>query len=322
MTTRKTIKYSSNLENHNAYTRLFRPGKLSFGLIAPMQGYPNSPFPDMSNHLEIVKKADVVGIDAIWLRDVPFYDPNFGDTGQIYDPMVYAGWLAAQTSNIAIGTAGIVLPLRDPAILAKQVLSVDNLTGGRFILGLAGGDRYSEYPAIGVSFESSVARFRDATQVLKKLIEEAFPIYDSLFFGNLSGNLDMYPKPTHAKIPFVNIGRAGQDMDWIAQETDGWIWHGMQAQKADQVIAAWRECTGETFKPYGYGNFFELSENPDQPVQASSNFMFGGRNRLIDYWKKQEAQGINHIVLNLKPSQRNSLEVLEEFGTYIVPAFK
>ncbi|WP_408733618.1 LLM class flavin-dependent oxidoreductase [Neptunitalea lumnitzerae] len=110
----------------------------------------------MSNHAAIVKKADEVGIDMMWLRDVPFYDPNFGDTGQLYDPMVYAGWLAAQTTNIAIGTAGIVLPLRDPSILAKQVLSVDKLTGGRFILGIAGDDRYTEYPAMGVKFSNSI----------------------------------------------------------------------------------------------------------------------------------------------------------------------
>lgn len=313
--------YSGNLAHHKAYAQVFRPGKLSFGLIAPMRGYANSPFPDMSNHLEIVRKADAVGIDAMWLRDVPFYDPNFGDAGQLYDPMVYAGWLAAQTARITIGTAGIVLPLRDPAILAKQVLSVDKLTGGRFILGLAGGDRYTEYPAMGVSFDSRVARFRDATQILKKLMLESFPKYESQFYGNLTGNLDMHPKPIQ-QVPMLNIGRAGQDIDWIAEQTDGWIWHGLQAQRADNVIAAWREATGEVFKPYGYGNFFELSKDPDMPVQASSNFMYGGRNRLIAYWKEQEAQGINHIVLNLKPSQRNPLEVLEEFGTYIVPAFK
>lgn len=317
-----TVNYAGNLAEHKAYSKVFRPGKLSFGLIAPMRGYPNSPFPDMSNHAAIVKKADEVGIDMMWLRDVPFYDPNFGDTGQLYDPMVYAGWLAAQTTNIAIGTAGVVLPLRDPSILAKQVLSVDQLTGGRFILGLAGGDRYSEYPAMGVDFETRVARFRDATQVLKQLMEASFPKYESQFYGTLSGNLDMYPKPTHGQIPLMNIGRAGQDVDWIAGQTDGWIWHGMQAQRADAVIAAWRDANGDTFKPYGYGNFFELSEDPDMPVQASSNFMYGGRNRLIDYWKHQEAQGINHIVLNLKPSHRDPLAVLEEFGTYIVPAFK
>ncbi len=318
----KNLKYSQGLADHAIYTKLFQPNKLSFGLIAPMRGYPNSPFPDMSNHIEIVKQADRVGIDMVWLRDVPFYDPNFGDTGQIYDPMVYAGWLAGQTSTIAIGTAGVVLPLRDPAILAKQALSIDQLTGGRFILGLAGGDRYTEYPAMGVNFESRVARFRDATQVLKKLMLESFPKYESEFYGQLRGNLDMHPKPTHQKIPILNIGRAGQDIDWIAKETDGWIWHGMQAQKADAVIEAWSELNQDTFKPYGYGNFFELSENPDMPVQASSNFMYGGRNRLIEYWKKQEEQGINHIILNLKPSHRNPLEVLEEFGKYIVPAFK
>lgn len=63
----------------------------------------------------------------------------FGDTGQILDPLVYLGALATATKKIALGTTGIVLPLRDPVSTAKQALSVDFLSGGRFIMGLSTG---------------------------------------------------------------------------------------------------------------------------------------------------------------------------------------
>ncbi len=127
------------LQQHPGYARVFKQGHLTFGFIAPLESYPNSPGPTLQDHAQMAQRVDEAGFSAIWLRDVPFYDPNFGDVGQILDPLVYAGYLAAVTTRIAIGTAGIVLPLRDPLIVAKQAASVDQLLGGRFILGLATG---------------------------------------------------------------------------------------------------------------------------------------------------------------------------------------
>lgn len=321
ITTEKDMLYPAGLADHYGYRKLFSPSRLSFGLIAPMQGY-STPFPNLKNHEELVMKADEAGIDAIWLRDVPLYDPNFGDVGQGFDVIAYAGWLAAKTKNLIIGTSGVVLPFRDPILLAKQTISLDHLSKGRFILGIASGDRASEYPVFGVNFATRADRFAEAALILKKMMAETFPELQSEFYGRQNGGLDMFPKPYSNRIPVINIGRAGQSIDWIAENTDGWIWHGMQAQQATAFIDLWRNKNGDVFRPYGYGNFFELSADPDAPLHLQSNFMYGGRNALIRHWEKQRDIGISHIVLNLKPSVRSPLEVIEEFGKYIVPAFK
>jgi alkanesulfonate monooxygenase SsuD/methylene tetrahydromethanopterin reductase-like flavin-dependent oxidoreductase (luciferase family) len=91
----------------------------------------------MCDHAELARKADQAGFAALWLRDVPFYDLTFGDAGQVFDPMVYAGGPAAATRNITIGTAGVVLPLSDPLAIAKQASTLNQLTGQRFLLGLS-----------------------------------------------------------------------------------------------------------------------------------------------------------------------------------------
>jgi hypothetical protein len=154
--------FLTSLEEHPGYSAVFQPNRLTFGFIAPLEGYPNAPWPTLKNHAEAVRKVEALGFAAIWLRDVPFYDPSFGDVGQVIDPMVYAGWVAAQTTRIAIGTAGIVLPLRDPLAVAKQATSIDRLSGGRFLLGLSTGDRPSEYAAFGSDLASRAERYRDA----------------------------------------------------------------------------------------------------------------------------------------------------------------
>ena len=76
-----------------------------------------------------------------WLRDVPFNVPSFGDAGQVFDPFVYLGYLAAGTKDIALGVSSIILPLRHPAHVAKAAASADQLSDGRLILGVASGDR-------------------------------------------------------------------------------------------------------------------------------------------------------------------------------------
>lgn len=311
----------AELAAHPGYARIFRPGHLTFGFIAPLESYPHHSGPTLVGHGAMAQKVDKAGFSAIWLRDVPFHDPSFGDVGQIFDPLVYAGYLAAITQEIAIGTAGVVLPLRDPLIVAKQVSSIDQLLGGRFVLGLASGDRPAEYPAFGSDYESRADRFRDGLAVIRAATEQAWPIHASLFYGQLTGELDLVPKPVAARIPTVVIGLAGQSMDWIAKHTDGVIWYQTDPAHVPAMLAKWQTaCAGMPFKPYGYGTFFDLDKDPNLPLQPG-RVLHAGRNTLIDLWKRQQDQGVCHVALNLKPQRRPAVEVIEEMAEYVLPHF-
>ncbi|WP_255488001.1 MULTISPECIES: LLM class flavin-dependent oxidoreductase [Brucella] len=106
----------------------------------------------MRDQPRLARRAEELGFTGLWTRDVPMRDPNFGDLGQVYDPWVWLGWIAAHTSTIALATGSIILPLRHPLHTAKASASVDQLTGGRFVLGVASGDRPVEFPAFGVDW--------------------------------------------------------------------------------------------------------------------------------------------------------------------------
>ena len=77
----------------------------------------------MERFVERVQLTEECGLAAIWLRDVPFNVPSFGDAGQLYDPFVCLGLLAGATSRVALGVASIILPLRHPAHVAKAAAS-------------------------------------------------------------------------------------------------------------------------------------------------------------------------------------------------------
>ena len=89
-------------------TKTFQPGRLSIGLAAPIEANGHQPIPLLERHIERAKHADKLGFSAIWLRDIPFKVPSFGDLGQIYDPFVYLGVLSTVTKEISYTVTEIV----------------------------------------------------------------------------------------------------------------------------------------------------------------------------------------------------------------------
>lgn len=73
----------------------------------------------MQNQIVLAQQAERLGFAALWARNVPLNDPSFGDLGQIYDPFVWLPTISAHTSNIALATGAIILPLHHPIDVAK-----------------------------------------------------------------------------------------------------------------------------------------------------------------------------------------------------------
>lgn len=303
------------LANHRGFNTVFQKGKLTFGLIAPFKGYPHSPVPDIEDIGEVAQLADKLGFSALWLRDVPFYDPNFGDVGQGFDPLVMMGYLAAKTENIAIGTAGLVSPLREPIHIAKAAASADRLTNGRFILGLSSGDRPVEYPAFKAEFNNRAERFREAWDMIRLLTDAKveFPKFSGHHYGSLDGSIDMTPKLAN-RLPMVSIGRSRQDLEWLSNEADAWIWHGVDPKDTGNIIRTIADKNEDnTWHPFAYSNFVELLEDPDAPVRLYNNiYLRGGSKGMAEYWAEQKEKGLSHVTINLKPTSRPYEEVLQD----------
>lgn len=312
----------ADLANHKAFAKVFQKGKLTLGLIAPFKGYPNAPIPNVEDLGDVAEFADKSGFAALWLRDVPFYDPNFGDVGQGLDPFVSLGYLAARTQNIALGTAGIVSPLRDPIHIAKAAASVGALTRGRFILGLSSGDRPVEYPAFKQEFANRAERFRESWELIRTLTDPKshdFPVFQGGHYGNLTGNIDVHPK-VKSRLPLVAIGRARQELDWLANTADGWIWHGVNPKDTGNIVQTLAELNQDNaWHPFGYANFVELLENPNEPAKLFNNiYLRGGANGLLEFWQEQKEQGLAHVTINLKPTRRPALEALQDLAENVV----
>ena len=314
------------LQRHPGFQRLFQPQELTVGLILPLETHPGRPAPTMQGHVQMAQRAEQLGFGALWMRDVPFYDPAYGDVAQIFEPLVYIGYLAAATSRIALGTTGIVLPTHEPMYLAKQATSLDHLSGGRLVLGLSSGDRFSDYPMLGIDFDSRGERYRDAWNVLRTLTEQDFPRLRSERFGGSDGTLDLVPKPPFGRLPSIAVGQAQQSLAWLANNLDGYLAAAPNPERLGTVGADWhahvRQASGEAaFKPLGLGGYLDLSANPDQPFQRIQGGFRAGRNGLRDYLEQAREAGVSHVALNPKVSRQPYGEILDELGEYILPHF-
>lgn len=307
---------------NRGYNAVFHQNRLSLGLVVPLENHSMNPVPTMTRHVERVQQAEALGFSAIWLRDVPFNVPSFGDAGQMFDPFAYLGFLAAKTERIALGVASIVLPLRHPAHVAKAAASVDVLSGGRLILGVASGDRPEEYPAMNVSFDDRGDRFQQSFDYIKRMSENA-PAFENNY-GSPYGGMDMLPKPTAGKIPMLITGGSQQDPDWIARHGEGWITYPRSIDVQEKIISGWRarvKAAGEPNKPAVQSLYIDLVENPDAPAQAIHLGFRSGVNHLRSYLKTLQAIGINHVALNLRFNQADIESTLQHLANELLPDF-
>lgn len=264
--------------------------------------------PDMRRHAALAKLADTLGYRALWVRDVPLYDPAFGDAAQVYEVFTYLGYLAGITSDILLGTAAVALPLREPLLTMKAAASIDRLSAGRLLLGIASGDRPIEYPLFGRDFGQRGQRFREHVAMLRQWGGEQLP-----------PGVRVLPAP-EGRLPLLVAGLAQQTPAWLGAQMDGCLAYPGTPDDHAQRAAAWRAVAGKD-KPYVSFFHLDLADAPDAPMQR---FRFGGRvgrNGLVAELASLRDAGVRHIGLHLRRTGRPLDEALAEIGEFVLPEF-
>jgi luciferase-type oxidoreductase len=304
MSSRTTSSTSSFPSINRGFNSVFRgPSQLTIGLVLPVENVFDGSIPAMKDHVERVKLAEELGFAAVWLRDVPFHVPSFGDAGQIYDPWVYAGLLAGKTDEIALGMASIVLPLRHPAHVFKAAASVDQLSGGRLLLGIASGDRPEEYPSMNIEFDKRSQLFRESYEYMRRL-QDDFPFdEESSYYGRLNGSIDMIPKPVGPRLPMLITGGSRQDPEWIACHGDGWMTYARDVATQKSKVDGYRanlEKLEQINKPVMQPLYIDLVMGKEVHPRSIHLGYRCGIGFLKSHLRQLREIGVNHVALNLR----------------------
>jgi luciferase-type oxidoreductase len=265
--------------------------------------------PDMRRHAELARLADRLGYRALWVRDVPLYDPSFGDAAQVFEAFSYLGYLAGVTQHILLGTAAVVLPLREPVLTLKSAASVDQLSGGRLLLGVASGDRPVEYPVFGRDFDTRGAAFREQVAMVRDWGAAALP-----------PGVALLPRPAQAQLPLLVAGLAQQTPEWVGAHMDGCLAYPGMPHDHQRRAAAWRAVAGPD-KPYISFFHLDLAEDPDAPMRYHRFGGRVGRKGLLLELEALQAAGVQHIGLHLRQNQRPVAEAMQEIAEFVLPRF-
>lgn len=234
-------------------------GALQIGVKGPNFG------PDSERLLDIAVRADHAGFDSLWFTDrlatpsttgVPYPYTRDGavpwkPTDPFYEVVVAMSMAAARTSRIRLASGVLVLPLRDPLVLAKQVASLDVLSGERVVLGVGAGWLQEEFAALDVPYHSRGARADETIQLLRACWEGS-PAPFQGEHHRLPDGLHLYPAPRR-RVPVLVGGMSPAALRRAGRLADGWYGlttvADLDVDRVAAMIARVRQAAAEHRRP-------------------------------------------------------------------------
>ena len=272
--------------------------------------------------LDMAGRAEDLGYDSLWLGEHLMYRLTDGSTRGPWEAWTTMAALAAATTTIRFGPLVACTNFHNPAMLAKQAATLDELSGGRFVLGLGAGWNETEFRAFGFPFDHRIDRFEEAFTIIRTLLQEGAIDFDGRYYQ--ARDCELTPTgPTPGGPPML-IGSNGDRMLSIAlphvQAWNSWFnatrnrpdgvaplrekvdtaarKAGREPAEIERSVAVYVQLTG------GGGRIQGNSETPPSPLE-------GGPEAMASELRAYADAGIAEVQLVMDPISADSIE---EFG--------
>jgi probable F420-dependent oxidoreductase len=200
--------------------------QMHLGVILPNFGAGSSP----AGIRRSVELAEELGFDSVWTTEHIVVGPEGVDPyGRVYDPLVTLGWIAGWTERIGLGTSIVLAPLHNPYHLAKEVATLQELSGGRFRLGIGMGWHRDEYEFMGIPFEGRGRRGDETLRLMRALWRG-----DGEFEGRIWSFHDATAEPHPSPAPEIWVGGSSDRAVRRAREL-GDVWHPSRGSDVEHV---------------------------------------------------------------------------------------
>jgi len=167
---------------------------------------------------------------------------NVDPRNPLIDPVIGMTWAAAATATLEVGTNILVLPQRNPVVLAKELATLDSFAQGRALLGVGVGWAKEEFDACGIAFSERGKRTDEAIVAMRALWNQEASTFDGAF--NAFAGAYSYPKPARAGgLPILIGGESKPALRRVAQLGDGWLPYNLPVEDAARVIGDVKEMT-------------------------------------------------------------------------------
>jgi probable F420-dependent oxidoreductase len=285
---------------------------VEFGLVFANTG----PYVQPDGAVALARAAEAAGFDSLWTVEhvlVPVgyeseypYDPSGkmpgGNDSPIPDPLIWLAYLAQATSTIKLGTGVLIVPQRNPGVLAKELATLDMLSKGRMLCGVGSGWLEEEFDALGVPFERRGQRLDAYIEALRVLWADDSSTIDNEFVSFT--DVMSFPKPVDRNIPIIIGGHTK-----IAAKRAGRLGDGFFPAKGDtmELMQVMREAAVEAGRDPA-----DIEMTAGAPPEV---FGEGGPEKLAEL----EAAGVSRVVippLSYNPAKIG--DVLGAFGEKVI----
>jgi probable F420-dependent oxidoreductase len=237
--------------------------------------------------LRIALLAEELSYDSLWAGEhivapSPRVPPSpIEPTFRMLDPLVDLAYLAGVTRHIQLATGVIILPQRQPAVLAKQIASLDVLSNGRLIVGIGVGYLQPEFAALGVPFADRGARADEYLEAMQALWSTDKPAYHGRFVD--FDGVDAHPRPVQAGGPRIVVGgHSPSAYRRAVARAHGWYGYFLTADQTADAIAGLRTAAEQVERPSELGPL-EITVTPRGRIDRALVEQLGdlGVHRLV-----------------------------------------
>jgi probable F420-dependent oxidoreductase len=255
---------------------------VKFGLIHLNVGVCSYP----EGTAQIARLAETAGFESLWAGEhVVLPDPQVPPSPaapdeRILDPVITLTYLAAHTRQIQLGTGILILPQRHPLVLAKELASLDELCGGRLIVGIGAGYLEPEFRALGVPYTTRGARTDDYLAAMRAIWTQSQPVYHGRFLS--FEHIQAHPQPQRM-LPIVVGGQSAPAYRRVVQFGTGWYGWTLDLDATRRALSALRQALQRYDRPEELGKL-DISVTPPRgavTLEQAKRYADLGVDRLI-----------------------------------------
>jgi len=282
--------------------------------------------------LDVARLSEELGYESVWASQHVFHAGYLADRldgRPYYAPLPILTAVAAVTTRVRLGTSVLVLPYHHPVLLAKELATLDVLSGGRLTAGVGVGVIREEFEALGVEYDTRGARTDEALRVMKALWTTRQPSFAGRF--HRFAGLDFSPAPVQDPHPPIWIGgSSGAAMRRAATLGDGWHLFRHPAGGLRTAIHRVRDLAGRDGRSLVVSVRCDLEIlGTPVPAPADYNTSLGTRFRLrgtpeqiVEMVGELRDLGVEHLVLAVNTDEPNVVtDSVGIFATEVAPGF-
>lgn len=292
-----------------------RPLKVGY-LVPETEGQMNGKTAGWQDILAMTKMAEAVGFDSVWVTD-HFIHRGETETRGPWECWSLLSAIAAVTERVEIGPLVLGAGFRNPALLAKMADTVDEISGGRLILGLGAGWNEPEYRAFGYPFDHRVDRFEEALTIIAGLLRNGHIDFEGTYYQ--ARDCELRPRGPRPGGPPILVGTTGKRMLGLtAKHADQWnVWFGPIDNSVEKLAALLKEvdaaCAAAGREPSTLvrSAAVKVEVGPHAPSTMSVPPLRGTPEELAAQLRAYAEIGVSHVQVWPEP---NTVAGVEAFG--------